>query len=98
MKAKAAAASRVNVDAHQYAPERQSYLAGRRGVFSASYATDPSAGLGAAPVPARSASSSATLNHGPFVPMKLMNEAHSPSVYAPSPEEVSPMEYRYSYQ
>jgi hypothetical protein len=109
MKAKAAAASssayanvdtsNQEVDTHQYNPERQSLLAGQRGVFSASYATDPTAGLAAAPVSARSASSGAVLNHGPFGPMKLMrNDANSPYLYAPSPGEVSPMEYGHSYQ
>jgi hypothetical protein len=101
MKAKAGTApnaSRANVDAQQYAPERQSQLAGR-GVFSASYSTDPSAGLTAAPVPARSASSGAVLNHASFAPMKLMrNDANSPYLYVPSPEELSPMEYGQSYQ
>lgn len=110
MKAKATApassASRVSVDTSmrevdscQYDLQRESLLAGQRSVFSASYATDPSAGLVAVPVPARSASSGAVMNHGPFGPMKLMrNDANSPYLYAPSPEEVSPMEYGHSYQ
>ena len=101
MKAKTATApnaSRANVDAQQCAPERQSQLAGR-GVFSASYSTDPSAGFTAAHVPARSASSGAVLNHAPFGPMKLMrNDANSPYLYVPSPEALSPMEYGQSYQ
>jgi hypothetical protein len=82
----------------QYDPERESLLARQR-AFSASYVTESSAGSAAAPVPARSVSSGVVLNHGPFGSFKLMrNEANSPYLYAPSPEEVSPLEHGRSYQ